>query len=170
MNALLTNVGQSYASSLFLGGLLFEFLALRPEVADPASARPIPRQRAIEVRFRNVSLRYPGSQSLALDGFDLTVPAGSIAAIVGPNGAGKSTLLNLLCRFYDPATGAVELDGTDLRRFSLDGVRRSITVLFQQPVHYNATASPPINVYKLSNGLGLWDIPARTPFGESCRN
>jgi len=140
MNALLTNVGQIYASSLFLGGL-FEFLALKPEIADPPSPCPIPRHRAIEVRFRNVSFRYPGSQRFALDGFDLIVPAGSIVAIVGPNGAGKSTLLNLLCRFYDPATGAIELDGTDLRRFSLDDVRRSITVLFQQPVHYNATAT-----------------------------
>jgi ATP-binding cassette subfamily B protein len=68
------------------------------------------------------------------------VPAGSIVAIVGPNGAGKSTLLKLLCRFYDPDAGAIELDGVDLRQFSLGNVRRSITVLFQQPVHYNATA------------------------------
>ena len=139
MNALLTNVGQIYTSSLFLGGL-FEFLALRPEVADPPSPCPIPRQRAIEVRFRSVSFRYPGTKRFALDGFDLTVPAGSIAAIVGPNGAGKSTLLNLLCRFYDPDAGAIELDGTDLRHFTLEEVRRSITVLFQQPVQYNATA------------------------------
>jgi ATP-binding cassette subfamily B protein len=49
-------------------------------------------------------------------------------------------LLNLLCRLYDPDAGAVELDGTDLRHFTLDEVRRSITVLFQQPVQYNATA------------------------------
>jgi ATP-binding cassette, subfamily B, bacterial len=140
MNALLTNVGQIYASSLFLGGL-FEFLALRPEVADPPLPAPILRHRAIEVRFRNVSFRYPGSQRFALDGLDLTVPAGSIAAIVGPNGAGKSTLLSLLCRFYDPDAGTIELDGTDLRQFTVDDVRRSITVLFQQPVHYNATVT-----------------------------
>ena len=139
MNALLTNMGQIYASSLFLGGL-FEFLELRPEVADPRSPCPIPRQTALEVRFKSVSFRYPGTQHAALDRFDLTVPAGSIAAIVGPNGAGKSTLLKLLCRFYDPDAGAIELDGVDLRQFALDEVRRSITVLFQQPVHYNATA------------------------------
>jgi ATP-binding cassette subfamily B protein len=139
MNALLTNVGQIYASSLFLGGL-FEFLALRPEVADPPSPCPIPRQTAIEVRFQSVSFRYPGTSRFALNGFDLTVPAGSIVAIVGPNGAGKSTLSKLLCRFYDPDAGAIELDGVNLRQFSLGDVRRSITVLFQQPVHYNATA------------------------------
>ncbi len=98
------------------------------------------RQQAIEVRFQSVSFRYPGTQRAALDGFDLTIPAGSIVAIVGPNGAGKSTLLKLLCRFYDPDAGAIELDGMDLRQFALDDVRRSVTVLFQQPVHYNATA------------------------------
>jgi ATP-binding cassette subfamily B protein len=139
MNALLSNVGQIYASSLFLGGL-FDFLALRPEVADPASPLPMPRRTGVEIRFRGVSFRYPGTQGFALDGFDLAIPAGSIVAIVGPNGAGKSTLLKLLCRFYDPDAGAIELDGVDLRQFSLDEVRRSITVLFQQPVHYNATA------------------------------
>jgi ATP-binding cassette subfamily B protein len=133
------DLGQIYASSLFLGGL-FEFLALRPEVADPPSPCRIPWQAAIAVRFKSVSFRYPGTQRFALDGFDLTVPAGSIAAIVGPNGAGKSTLLKLLCRFYDPDAGAIELDGVDLRQFALDEVRRSVTVLFQQPVHYNATA------------------------------
>ena len=72
MNALLANVGQIYASSLFLGGL-FEFLALRPEVADPPSPCTIPRQKPIEVRFRSVSFRYPGTERFALDGFDLTV-------------------------------------------------------------------------------------------------
>ncbi len=139
MSALLNNVGQIYASSLFLGGL-FEFLALRPEVADPPIPCLISRQTAIEIRFRNVCFRYPGTQRSALDGFDLTVPAGSIAAIVGPNGAGKSTLVKLLCRFYDPDGGAIELDGVDVRQLALDDLRRSITVLFQQPVHYNATA------------------------------
>jgi ATP-binding cassette subfamily B protein len=175
MNALLTNVGQIYASSLFLGGL-FEFLALRPEVADPASPCTIPRQKAIEVRFRDVTFRYPGTQRFALNGFDLTVPAASIAAIVGPNGAGKSTLLNLLCRFYDPEAGSVELDGADLRQFTLDDVRRSITVLFQQPVHYNATArenialgdlkiAAPYAVVEAAAGAGADEIIDQLPAG-----
>ena len=60
---------------------------------------------------------------------------------MGSNGAGKSTLVKLLCRFYDPDLGAVELNGIDLRRFDLDALRRSITVLFQQPVHYCFTGA-----------------------------
>ena len=139
MNALLSNVGQIYASTLFLGGL-FEFLALQPKVADPRSPVARPQAIGVEIKFRGVSFRYPGTQHDALKDFNLTVTAGSIAAIVGPNGAGKSTLLKLLCRFYDPDNGSVELNAVDLRNFSLADVRRSITVLFQQPVHYNATA------------------------------
>ena len=67
--------------------------------------------------------------------------AGRIAALVGRNGAGKTTLLKLLCRFYDPDSGSITLDGADLRGFSVEDLRRSLTVLFQQPVHYNATAA-----------------------------
>ena len=150
MNALLANVGQVYGSSLFLGGL-FEFLALRPQIADPQVPYSLPHMQGAEVTFRDVSFRYPGRERLALEGFNLTIPAGSIAAIVGPNGAGKSTLVNLLCRFYDPESGTVEVDGTDLRHFAVEDVRRSVTVLFQQPVRYNATARQNIALGDLKN-------------------
>src|SRR5207245_1167380 len=82
--------------------------------------------------------------------FDLTIPAGRLIAIAGANGAGKSTLLKLLCRFYDPDSGAIAIGGTDLRQFSIDELRRHITVLFQQPVHYNATVRENIALGDLS--------------------
>ena len=175
MSALLSNVGQIYASSLFLGGL-FEFLALRPEVADPPSPLPVPRNVGMEVSFKGVSFRYAGTERLALDDFNLTVSPGSIAAIVGPNGAGKSTLLKLLCRFYDPDSGSVELDGVDLRNLARDDVLRSITVLFQQPVRYNATARENIalgdltvasadGVAEAARAAGADDVIAQLPKG-----
>ena len=69
----------------------------------------------------------------------MSVPSGKIIAIVGPNGAGKSTLLKLLCRFYDPGEGSIEIDNQNIKQISIDDLRRSITVLFQQPFHYNTT-------------------------------
>jgi ATP-binding cassette subfamily B protein len=139
MRSLLGSVGQIYANSLFLGDL-FGFLGLAPRVAERAGARPggVAPQR--EIRFRDVTFRYPDSERPVLEGFDLVIPAGRVTAILGSNGAGKSTLLKLLCRFYDPDAGSVEVDGVDLRELSIDHLRASIALLLQQPVHYNATA------------------------------
>ena len=72
-----------------------------------------------EIAFRDVSFAYPGSKRAVLSGLDLTVPAGTSLAIVGQNGAGKTTLAKLLCRLYDPTTGAIKVDGVDLRSIEL---------------------------------------------------
>ena len=105
MRSLLENTGQLYANMLFLGNL-FEFLALSPKVVSPALPKPAPVALRQGIRFSRVRFRYPEDTNLALDGFDLFVPAGRIAAIVGPNGAGKSTLLKLLCRSTIPMKAA----------------------------------------------------------------
>jgi ATP-binding cassette subfamily B protein len=155
MQTLLQNVGQLYANTLFLGNL-FEFLALEPKVIDRPHPRPIPHVLTDGIRFERVSFRYPGSEGWALRDFNLDIPAGQLVALVGPNGAGKSTLVKLLCRFYDPEAGRITLDGIDLRELSLEELRSRITVLFQMPVHYNAT---------VTENIALGDL-ARAPDGE----
>ena len=70
-------------------------------------------------------------RALVLDGFDLVIPAGTSLAIVGQNGAGKTTLAKLLCRLYDPLSGAIEIDGVDLRELALDSWRERVTAVFQ---------------------------------------
>ena len=91
---------------------------------------PAERMPAREVRFRDLTFGYPGGAPV-LQGFDLTIPAGSSLAIVGQNGAGKTTLAKLLCRLYDPQAGAIEIDGIDLRELSLEAWRGRVTALFQ---------------------------------------
>lgn len=145
MRSLLGNAGQVYSNSLFLGNL-FEFLELEPQVVDPPHPALLPVRltegvRGPSIHFRDITFRYPGSQRPVLDAFNLAIPAGRIVAIVGPNGAGKSTLIKLLCRFYDPEIGRIEVDGVDLRDMSIEELQCSITVLFQEPVHYNATVA-----------------------------
>jgi ATP-binding cassette subfamily B protein len=138
MRGLLENLGQLYGNLLFLGNL-YEFLGLEPRVVSPPRPLPAPRVPAGGIRLEHVRFRYPGSARPALQDFDLEIPAGRIVAVVGPNGAGKSTLIKLLCRFYDPEAGRVAMDGIDLRELEREELRRRITVLFQQPVHYNDT-------------------------------
>ncbi len=71
-----------------------------------------------------------------LDGFDLTLPAGSSLAIVGQNGAGKTTLAKLLCRLYDPQAGTIEIDDVDLRQLDLDAWRARLAVVFQDFIRF----------------------------------
>jgi ATP-binding cassette, subfamily B, bacterial len=71
-----------------------------------------------------------------LQGFDLTIPAGASLAIVGQNGAGKTTIAKLLCRLYDPDSGSIEIDGTDLRDLDLTAWRRHLAAVFQDFVRY----------------------------------
>lgn len=137
--AVLGSVGQIYANSLFLGNL-YAFLGLDSQVVDPPHPVPAPEVLQSGIVFRNVTFRYPNTDRLALENFDLTIPAGKIVALVGPNGAGKTTLLKLLCRFYDPEQGSIELDGINIRDMALQELRRRITVLFQFPEHYQFTA------------------------------
>jgi len=141
MRTLLENAGQLYGNSLFLGNL-FEFLSLESaERTAQRDERAVLRDRPLSgaISLQNVTFTYPDASTTALDNFTLSIPRGKIIAIVGPNGAGKSTLLKLLCRFYDPNAGSITIDGQNIKDIPIDDLRRSITVLFQQPFHYNTT-------------------------------
>ena len=89
-----------------------------------------------EIRFRNVKFAYPSTGQIVLDGFDLTIPAGSSLAIVGQNGAGKTTLAKLLCRLYEQQDGTIEVDGIDLREIGIASWRKRVTAVFQDFVRF----------------------------------
>jgi ATP-binding cassette subfamily B protein len=116
-------------------------LKLPARITDPPEPVPAPKIIKEGLRFENVSFHYPDSQRPALRNLSLHIPAGKIVAVVGPNGAGKSTLVKLICRFYDPLSGRITLDGIDLRDMSVADVRAMSSVLFQLPVAYDATAA-----------------------------
>src|SRR6266536_1252760 len=98
--------------------------------------RPAAGMPAREIRFRNLSFAYPNTSEPVLNGFDLTIPAGSSLAIVGQNGAGKTTLAKLLCRLYDPQHGAIEIDGMDLRELDVVAWRSRVTAVFQDFIRF----------------------------------
>jgi ABC-type multidrug transport system fused ATPase/permease subunit len=102
--------------------------------------RPADGMPAHHIRFRDVTFAYPAAPAhQVLNGLDLEIPAGSSLAIVGQNGAGKTTLAKLLCRLYDPQSGAIEVDGVDLQDLDLESWRRRVTAVFQDFVRFELT-------------------------------
>jgi ABC-type multidrug transport system fused ATPase/permease subunit len=109
--------------------------AMAPAGALSSGRRPADGLPAREIRFRDVTFASPGGAPV-LQGFDLTIPAGSSLAIVGQNGAGKTTLAKLLCRLYDPQSGTIEIDGVNVRDLDLSSWRSRLTAVFQDFIRF----------------------------------
>ena len=107
------------------------------ETPDAFEMQPLSRQ----IEFRNIVFTYPNSQSPALEGVNLTVPAGQTIAVVGSNGSGKTTLVNLLPRFYDPDSGQILIDGQDIHKATLSSLRDQIGMVTQNVVTFNDTVA-----------------------------
>lgn len=115
---------------------VFELLDAEVEPADSTTARMDGRAEGL-VEFRDVSFSYTG-EPLIRD-LHLRVEPGQTAAIVGPTGAGKTTLVNLIMRFYDADSGAITLDGTDIREYSREELRGQIGMVLQDAVLFKGT-------------------------------
>jgi ATP-binding cassette, subfamily B, bacterial len=110
---------------------------------------PAPERLGQGISFESVSFCYPGAQTQVLRDVWLTLPAGSVVAIVGENGAGKSTLVKLLCGFYTPTTGALTIDGIDLRRIKPGEWRTRLSGAFQDFGRLE---------FQARNSVGLGDV------------
>ena len=115
---------------------MFSLLDEKPEIADSDSAAPLEISSG-DLVFDNVHFSY-GDRAI-LKGVSFRVPAGKRVAIVGPSGSGKTTISRLLFRFYDPQSGALLLDGQDLRDVTQNSLRAAIAVVPQDTVMFNAS-------------------------------
>ena len=102
-----------------------------------------------DIEFRDVSFRYPDGNEDVLSHFSLKIPAGSTIAIVGETGAGKSTLVNLACRFFEPTSGQVLIDGRDVRERSQLWLHSSIGYVLQSPHLFSGTVMENIRYGRL---------------------
>lgn len=145
VTALLNAISALFEDALFLQS--FEELLHQPRrISTPANPVPIPDAIRTGITFDNVSFTYPGCAEPALRNLTFTLRPGERVALAGPNGAGKSTLVKLLCRLYDPDSGRILIDGTDLRAFDPDAWRRCIGALFQDFNHYQFTLRDNIRI------------------------
>jgi ATP-binding cassette subfamily B protein len=132
-------------------GRLAELLSQQPAIKAPANPKPLPQPARGELVFDRVQFRYPTRQEVsALKDFSLTVRPGETLAVVGPSGAGKSTLFQLAQRFYDPESGAIRLDGVDLREADPGDIRERIAMVPQETVIFAASARDNLR-------YGRWD-------------
>ncbi len=120
---------------------LFELLEMQPQIAAPASPKPLPAGMVARVALQGVTFRYPSRpETPALQDFALDIAPGETVALVGPSGAGKTTVFQLLLRFYDPDQGRLTLDGIDLRDLDPTDLRAEIGLVPQEPVVFSADA------------------------------
>ncbi len=120
------------------GARLFEILDREPAIVAPSAPVPLPAGGG-RVELRDVSLRYEGAGDAALDHVDLDVAAGTTVALVGGTGSGKTTLVQLLGRLYDPSSGSVRIDGTDIRDVDPQALRREIAYVTDDPFLFSAS-------------------------------
>lgn len=126
--------------ALAAGARVKDIMEVPNEIENRADARELPADWK-RIDFAGVSFTYDSGrpEESVLRGIEIAIPRGQLVALVGPSGAGKSTLVNLLPRFFDPTSGAVTIDGVDLRELSLESLRAQIGIVTQDTVLFDDT-------------------------------
>ncbi len=154
--------------ALFLTDL-HEFFCVQPRIQSPANALPAPRPIRDGFEFRNVCFHYPGSSRLVLNRLNFRIAPGERVALVGENGQGKTTFVKLIARLYEPTSGAILLDGVDLREYSVEELHREIGIIFQDFMRYDMTARANIAVGRIENAADdprVWQAAVKSRADE----
>ncbi|HEY7782548.1 MAG TPA: ABC transporter ATP-binding protein [Ktedonobacterales bacterium] len=158
---LLTGVSSMYENTLFIN-TLFEFLDYQPTIVSQPGAVALEPGAGLSIEFRHVRFTYPGrdADGPTLDDVSFRIEAGEAVALVGRNGAGKTTIVKLLTRLYEPDSGAILVNGRDIKDYDLESLRGHIGVIFQDYATYHLSASRNIGVGRIDAVDDLDDIRA----------
>jgi len=168
---ILGQLGDMRNNATFLK-LCFDFLDMQSTMEQ--GNRPVPKQSVQEIEFKNVSFRYPGSDTFALKNVSIRFRAGDRLAVVGQNGSGKTTFIKLLCRLYDPTEGEILLNGINIREYDYKEYLSAFSVVFQDfqifalPLGQNVAGSTVYDrsrVEKCLRDAGFGDRLATMPQG-----
>ena len=150
---------------------MFELIDAPIDIADKDDAAELERARG-EISLENTSFGYD-PRYLVLNDINLKIAPNETVAIVGPTGAGKSTLINLVCRFYDPTSGSIKVDGYDLRDVKLESLHKQIGLVLQEPflfagsvrenIAYSCLEASEDEIVKAAKAVGAHDFIERLP-------
>ncbi|MEM1105433.1 MAG: ABC transporter transmembrane domain-containing protein [Pseudomonadota bacterium] len=136
-------LGEVYSEVMRAAGAadrVADVLAAEPDIKDPAEPVALPQPVTGALSFNDITFRYAPGDAPALDGFTLDIAPGEFVALVGPSGAGKSTVFRLALRLFDPAAGAVRLDGVPATACALDDWRGNFAYAPQEAALFTGTA------------------------------
>lgn len=133
----ITSTSNTIQHGLLAAEVLFDFLDSRPDIQDSPNAVEL-KPGKMSVKFNHVSFEYVPGEPVLRD-VNLNVPAGKVCALVGPSGGGKTTMFNLIERFYEPQRGTIEINKTDIKKFTLQSLRNNIAEVSQDVFLFNGT-------------------------------
>lgn len=132
------------AQAIASGERIFEVLDTRARIANLPDAVEMPEPKGV-VTFDHVSFRYSSAREETLHDVEFEAVPGQMVALVGPTGSGKSSVVSLIPRFYDPRSGAVRIDGRDIREFTLESLRSHIGIVMQETFLFSMTVGENIS-------------------------
>ena len=132
----LSNLIINLTKSVACGNRIYDVFKIKPSINDGSG---IKTNGEAAVEFDNVSATYAGSKEKSLDSLTLSIPRGSTVGIIGATGSGKTTLINLIPRFYDVSEGSLKVNGTDVRNYNVDELRKLIGVVPQKAALVSGT-------------------------------
>ena len=133
----LVNLNAQLQEGLAATERVFKILDVHPKIVDQPNALTVDEAKG-NIIFENISFSYLENVPL-IDKISLTIKKGQTVALVGHSGAGKTTILNLICRFFDPASGRITLDGTDIRKITMSSLRSNLALVSQDVTLFNDT-------------------------------
>lgn len=159
----LGNLQVNVTGSLALFERIFTEIDRVPSVSELPDAVALGQPRGV-VSFSDVTFSYRPDLPPAVDRVTFETEPGQLVALVGPSGAGKTTITSLLCRFYDPSSGTVRIDGQELRQLSLDSVAGAIGLVFQDSFLFHASVRDNLLYAKADATEGEVEAAARAAF------
>lgn len=149
LQALTGGISTLYQHNIFIVSI-FDLLKLKPSLKEPDNPEKINPEMPLNLTFNNVCFSYPQTDKAVLKDVSFQVKSRQIIAIVGMNGAGKTSLIKLLCRFYDPQSGYITMDGKSINSYSTDEYRKQIGMVFQDYAKYQISAADNIHFGDIS--------------------